>query len=81
MAALSTEWTVFAPSNIGVVGSNLTQGTDVCVRLICVCVVLCVGSGFSTGWSPVKRVLPTVCSIKNLGKPAKAQQKAVVIDR
>jgi hypothetical protein len=29
-------------------GSNPTRGMDVCVRLFCVCVVLCVGSGF--GW-------------------------------
>jgi hypothetical protein len=32
-------------SEAGIVGSNPTQGTDVCVRLFCVCVVLCVGSG------------------------------------
>jgi hypothetical protein len=32
---------VFAPSNTGIVGSNPTQGMDVCLRLICVCVVLC----------------------------------------
>jgi hypothetical protein len=30
-----------------------------CVRLICVCVVLCVGRGLAMGWSPVQRVLPT----------------------
>jgi hypothetical protein len=27
------------------VDSNPTQSMDVCVRLFCVCVVLCVGSG------------------------------------
>jgi hypothetical protein len=27
---------VFARSNTGVVGSNLTRGMDVCVRLFCV---------------------------------------------
>jgi hypothetical protein len=31
------------------VGSNPTQGMDVCVCLFCVCVVLCVGSGLATG--------------------------------
>jgi hypothetical protein len=41
--------TVFARSNTGIVGSNRTQGMDVCVRLLCVCVVLCVGSGLATG--------------------------------
>jgi hypothetical protein len=39
--------TVFARSNIGVVGSNPTRDTDVCVRLFCVCVILCVGSGLA----------------------------------
>jgi hypothetical protein len=32
-----------------VVGSNFAQGMDVHVRLFCVCVVLCVGSGLATG--------------------------------
>jgi hypothetical protein len=30
-------------------GLNPTRGMDVCVRLFCVCVVLCVGSGLTTG--------------------------------
>jgi hypothetical protein len=38
-----------ARSNTGVVGSNPTGGMDVCVRLFCVCVVLCLGSGLATG--------------------------------
>jgi hypothetical protein len=49
VAARSKAWTVFARSNAGNVGSNPTQGMDVCVRLFCVCVVLCVGSGLATG--------------------------------
>jgi hypothetical protein len=36
--------TVFARWNAVIVGSNPTQGMDVCV-----CVVLCVGSGLATG--------------------------------
>jgi hypothetical protein len=40
----------------------------VCVRLFCVCVVLCVGRGLATGWSPVQGVLPTVYRIKELKK-------------
>jgi hypothetical protein len=36
-------------SNVGVVGSNPTQGMDICVHLFCVCVVLCVGSSLATG--------------------------------
>jgi hypothetical protein len=65
VAARSKAWTVFARSNTGVVGSNDTRDMDVCVRLFCVCVVLCVGSGVATGWAPVKRVLPTVYGLRN----------------
>jgi hypothetical protein len=39
---------VFALSNTGIVGSNPTGGMDVCLRLLCVCVVLCVGTGLAT---------------------------------
>jgi hypothetical protein len=35
--------TVFARSKAGIVGSNPTRGMDLCVRLFCVCVVLCTG--------------------------------------
>jgi hypothetical protein len=38
---------VFARSNTGIVGSNPTQGMDVCVRLFCVCAVLYAGSGLA----------------------------------
>jgi hypothetical protein len=38
---------------------------NVCVRLFCVCVVLCVGSGLATGWSPVQGVLPTVYKLRS----------------
>jgi hypothetical protein len=48
--------------------SNPTRGMDVSVRLFCVYVVLCVGSGLATGWSPVQGVLPTVYRIRNLKK-------------
>jgi hypothetical protein len=66
VAARSKAWTVFALSNTGIMGSNPTWDTDVCVRLFYVCAVLCAGSGLTTGWSPVQRVLPTVYTIKNL---------------
>jgi hypothetical protein len=33
---------------------------DVCVRLFCVCIVLCVSSGLATCSSPVQGVLPSV---------------------
>jgi hypothetical protein len=52
-------WTVFARSNAGIVGSNPTWYTDfVCVYSVCI--VLCVGSGLATGWSPVQGVLSSV---------------------
>jgi hypothetical protein len=53
-------------SNTGNVGSNPIRGMDVCVGLVCVCVVLCVGTDLATGWSPVKGDLPTVYRIKKL---------------
>jgi hypothetical protein len=59
VAARSKTWTVFPRSNTGIVGSNPTRGMNNCVRLFCVCVVLCVDGGLETGWSPVQGVLPT----------------------
>jgi hypothetical protein len=55
-----------ARSNTGAMGSNPNRGMDICVRLFGVSVVLCVGSGLATGWSPAQGVLPTVCKIKEL---------------
>jgi hypothetical protein len=68
VAEQSKAWTVFFRSNTGIVGSNLTQGMDVCVPLFCVCVILCVGSGLATDWSPVQVVLPIVYRIEELKK-------------
>jgi hypothetical protein len=48
VAAQSKALTVFARSDTGIVGSNPTQGVDVCVLLFCVCAVLCVGNGRAT---------------------------------
>jgi hypothetical protein len=59
------------------VGSNRTQGMDVCVRLFYVCVVLCVGRGLATGWSLVRGVLPTVWKRLRNRRKARAQQRAV----
>jgi hypothetical protein len=49
LAARSKASTVFARSNARIVGSNLTQGMDVCMRLFTVSVVLCIGSDLETG--------------------------------
>jgi hypothetical protein len=38
-AARSKAWTVFARSNAGIVGSNPTEGMDVCVRVYSVFVL------------------------------------------
>jgi hypothetical protein len=78
VAARSKAWTVFARSNYGTVDSNHTQCMDVCVRLFCVCIVLCVGWRLATGWSPVQGVLPTVYRVKKLKKRPSFTSAAVV---
>jgi hypothetical protein len=45
VAARSKAGNVFARSNAGIVGSNPTQGMDVCLCLFCVCI----GSGLAKG--------------------------------
>jgi hypothetical protein len=65
MAARSEAWTVFARSSTGIVGSNHIEGMDVCVGLFGVSVVLCVGSGLATGWSPVQGILPSVYRLRS----------------
>jgi hypothetical protein len=57
-----------ARSNTGIVVSNPTRGTDLCVLLFCVCVVLRVGAGLATGSNPVQGVLQAVYKIKKLKK-------------
>jgi hypothetical protein len=49
MPARSKARTVFARPNAGIMGWNPTRGMDVCVRLFCAYIVLCVGSGLATG--------------------------------
>jgi hypothetical protein len=56
VAARSKAWTAFARSNTGIMGSNLIQDVDAC---LCYSVFV-LGSGLTTGWSPVQGVLPTV---------------------
>jgi hypothetical protein len=77
VAAPSKVWSLFTRSNAGTMGSNLTQGMDVCERLSCIYVVLCIGSGLVTDWSPVQGFLPTVYRIKRLKKTAEVQQRAI----
>jgi hypothetical protein len=80
VAARSKAWAVFAPSYSGIVGSNPTQGMDVCIVYIysVSCVVLCVGSGLATGWSPFQGVLHIAyMSKKQKRKTAKAHRRAL----
>jgi hypothetical protein len=67
MASRSKAWPVFAVCSTGILCSNPTQAW-MSMHLLCVCVVLCVGCGIATGWSPVQGVLPTVYKIKKLEK-------------
>jgi hypothetical protein len=55
MATQSKAWTVFPRSNAGILGSNPTQGMDVCVYSVFV-----LGSGLVMVWSLVQGVLPNV---------------------
>jgi hypothetical protein len=54
VAAWSKAWTVFVRPNAGIVGSDPTWSMDVCVRLFCFCIVLCVGSGLGRPDPPSK---------------------------
>jgi hypothetical protein len=48
------------------VGPNSTKRMDVwCVCVYSVCVVLCLGRGLETSWSPVQGVLPSVKLSRN----------------
>jgi hypothetical protein len=58
-------------------GSNPNQGMNVCVRLVCVCVVLRVDSGLVTGWSYVQGVLLSVKKDPETEEEARAQQRAI----
>jgi hypothetical protein len=77
VAARSKAWTVFACWNAEMVSSNPTQGMDICQRLFCVCVLLCVGRGLATGWSLVQGVLSTVYRIKKLNKQPRTNKRTV----
>jgi hypothetical protein len=66
MAAWSKAWTVFTRSTTGIMVSNPTRGMDVCVRLFCVNVFLCVGKQSCDGLITRPRS-PTVC-VKKITK-------------
>jgi hypothetical protein len=59
MAVQSKAWTVFA----GIVGSNPTEGMNVCDYSVFV-----VGSGLATSWSLIQRDLSTILGLTNWSK-------------
>jgi hypothetical protein len=77
VAARPKAWTVFAVSNAGMLSSNIIRGMNVYVCVYSVCVVLCVGRGLATDWSPVQAALPTGCRIKKLNKRTSPNKRAV----
>jgi hypothetical protein len=61
VAARSKARPVFVRSEAVIVGSNTAQGVDVCVRLFCVCVVLCVHSGLAMDLYPLSKESYRLC--------------------
>jgi hypothetical protein len=50
---------------------------DVCLRLFCVCAVLCVGSGLATDWSPYQGILPTMYRFEKQKKNGQGPTKGL----
>jgi hypothetical protein len=77
VVARSKAWTVFACSNIAIVGSGPTWGMDVCLSLFCVCFVLCVSSSLAAGWSPICKEFYRLYRVKKLKKNVAKVRRAV----
>jgi hypothetical protein len=60
VTARSKARTVFARSNTEIVGSNPTEGMDICVYS-----VFYIDSGLALGWSRVQEVLSTLLGLRN----------------
>jgi hypothetical protein len=70
---------VFCRSNSGIVGSNPIQGMDVCVRLFCVCRVLCVVAALRHA-EHLSKESHCLCKKENeIEEETRAQQRAVEI--
>jgi hypothetical protein len=63
------------------VGSNPIQGMDVCVRLFCLCVVLCVGSGLAKVLIASPRNPADCVEIKKIKNVAMVHKGCKAIDR
>jgi hypothetical protein len=81
VATQSKTCTVFAPSNAGILGSNPTQGMDVCARLFGICVVLRVGSDHATGCSPSKESYRQFIGLRNINSGEGPTKDCRVADR
>jgi hypothetical protein len=62
LAALSKAWTLFERWDCS---WNPNQGMDISVRLFCACLILCVGSGLATDWSPSKESYRLLIGLRN----------------
>jgi hypothetical protein len=53
------------------------------MRLFCIYVVLCVGSGLVTGWSPIQGILPTMYRLRSWksGRDQKSSTSCKAIER
>jgi hypothetical protein len=69
-------WTVFERSNTGIVGSKPVWKMDVCVRLLCVCAVLCVQVATLRRADPPSKESYQLCKSSRYWKEAKVQPKA-----
>jgi hypothetical protein len=80
-AAPSKAWTVFALSNTGIMGSNPSQDMDVCLRLFCVCVVLCIGSFLRRADPPSKESYWLCIGLRNWKSDQGPTKDCRAIDR
>jgi predicted anti-sigma-YlaC factor YlaD len=81
VAGMSKAWTVFAGSNTGIVGWNVTQGMDICTRLFCVCVVMCIGSGLGRDDPSSKESYRLCIELRNWKRGQGPTKGCTAIDR
>jgi hypothetical protein len=79
VAARSKAWTVFARSDGGIVGSNPTQGMDVCVFVYSVFMLSCVEVAALRRADPLSKVSYRLCKKDyETEEEARAQQRSLV---
>jgi hypothetical protein len=77
VAVRSKAWTVFARLDAGITSSNPTWDMDICVRLFCVCAVLCVQIAALRRADPPAEGSYQLCKRSSNWKEAKVQQRAL----